>query len=88
VTRTGQLEFSVNLASSAALREAGFAWVLVIQDGDIRVSTEHRYAQRPGYHVLRPQVTTLISDWVPRRGEASPEFARDEDEALARGESD
>ncbi len=69
VTRVGQLEFSVNLESSAALREAGFGWVLVIQDGDIRVSTEHRYTARPGYHLLRPQVMILISDWVTRRGE-------------------
>ena len=64
VTEGGRLVFSVNLESSTVLREAGFGWILVVQEGDVRINTEVRYYERPAYPVLRSDVEVLIRQWT------------------------
>lgn len=64
VTEGGRLVFSVNLESSTVLREAGFGWILVVQEGDVRINTEVRYYERPAYPVLRNDVEVLIRQWT------------------------
>jgi tetratricopeptide (TPR) repeat protein len=64
VTEGGRLVFSVNLESSAALRAAGYGWVLVVQEGDLRVNSDVRYYERPGYPILRSDVEVIIRHWA------------------------
>ena len=64
VTSGGRLDFSVNLESSAALRAAGTAWMLVVQDRDTRVDCDVRYQARPAYPVLRKDVEAIIRRWT------------------------
>lgn len=63
VTEGGELVFTVNLESSSALRAAGYAWILVVQEGDVRVNTDIRYYERPGYPVLKADVDVLLRRW-------------------------
>lgn len=58
------LMFSVHLESSAALRETGRGWLLSVTDGDVHVNTDLRWAEPPGYHVLKPAVVALIRRWA------------------------
>jgi len=63
VTEAGRLAFSLNLESSVALRAAGFAWILVVQEGDLRVNTDVRYTDRPAYPLLRKDAEAIIRWW-------------------------
>ncbi|MCA9516741.1 MAG: tetratricopeptide repeat protein [Myxococcales bacterium] len=71
VSHEGRLAFTVNLETSAALRVAGSACVVTVVEGDVRFATDVRYAEVPGYHVLKPTVLGVIrrhagvSDEVP-----------------------
>ena len=64
VTDGGRLVFTVNLESSVALRSAGLAWVLVAQEGDVRINTEVTYNFRPGYPILRQDAEAVIRRWT------------------------
>jgi tetratricopeptide (TPR) repeat protein len=64
VTLEGALSFSINLESSVALRAAGLAWVLVVQEGDVRVNTGASFRSRPGYPLLRREVEALVRRWT------------------------
>ncbi len=64
VTFHGTLSFSVNLESSVALRAADIAWVLVVQEGDVRVHTAFNYPARPAYPELREHVENLVIRWT------------------------
>jgi len=63
VTDGGKLAFTVNLESSVALRAAGFAWVLVAQEGHARINTELTYDQWPPYPLLRQDARAVIARW-------------------------
>lgn len=64
VTDGGRLEFSVNLEGSLALAAAGWAWTLIVQAGETRISSDIRYRERPAYAVLRGDVEALIQRWL------------------------
>lgn len=70
VTEEGRLLFTVNLETSAALRAAGYAWVLVAQEGDTRINTEIVYYDRPAYPVLRADAEAVIRRWAGESGAA------------------
>ncbi|MFO0745745.1 MAG: hypothetical protein U1F43_08735 [Myxococcota bacterium] len=59
-TLAGKLHFTVNLESSVALRAGGYRAVLAVQAAGGRITTDYRYASRPGYHLLRDDVATVI----------------------------
>jgi|GEM_PF-2046350 len=63
VTEGGRILYSVNLESSVALRAAGSAWILIVQEGDVRINTDIRYDERPSYPVLRIAVEALLRQW-------------------------
>lgn len=65
VTEGGRLVFSVNLESSVALRSGQVGWILVVQEGDVRIGTGLQYRERPAYPLLRREVEPLIRRWTP-----------------------
>ena len=67
VTEGGRLLFSVNLESSRALQAAGWAWTLIVQDADLRIASDVRYHDRPGYPLLRRDVEALIQGVLAAR---------------------
>jgi len=64
VTLGGRIHFTVNLESSRALRAAGARAVLAVQGPGGRIVSEQRYATRPGYQLLRPDVEALVKRLV------------------------
>lgn len=64
VTAGGRILYSVNLEGSVALRAAGWDWILIVQEADVRINTDIRYAERPAYPVLRQDVEALLRQWT------------------------
>jgi len=64
VTEGGRILYSVNLEGSVALRAAGWAWILIVQESDVRINTDIRYVERPSYPVLRNDVEALLGRWT------------------------
>ncbi|TNF29628.1 MAG: tetratricopeptide repeat protein [Deltaproteobacteria bacterium] len=64
------LAFTVTLETSAALREAEGGWVLAISDREVHAHTATRWADPPGYHVLKPAVVQTIKRWAGLGDEA------------------
>lgn len=64
VTEAGAILYTVNLEGSTALRAAGWAWILIVQEGDVRINTDIRYYERPSYPVLRQDVEALLRQWT------------------------
>lgn len=60
VSHERRLVFTVNLETSAALRVAGRACIVTVVEGDVRFATDVRYAEVPGYHLLKPIVAQVI----------------------------
>jgi len=67
VTEAGSILYSANLEGSIALRAAGWAWILIVQEGDVRITTDIRYFERPSYPVLRQDVEALLRQWTRAR---------------------
>jgi len=65
VTQGGRLDYSVNLESSVALRAAGWAWIVIVQEGDLRINTDIRYHERPAYPVLKRDIEALVRQLGP-----------------------
>lgn len=59
-TLDGVLHFTVNLESSLALRTGGYRAVMAVQAAGGRITTDYQYVSRPGYHILREDVATVI----------------------------
>jgi len=72
VTLGGKIHFTVNLESSAVLRAGGHRAILAVQGPGGRITTEHRYTSRPGYHLLRPDVESLVKRLVKVRAIEEP----------------
>lgn len=72
VTLGGALHFTVNLESSAALRAGGYRALLAVQTGGGRITTDYQYASRPGYHLLRGDVATVIRRLVAAQAIEEP----------------
>ncbi|MCC6622082.1 MAG: tetratricopeptide repeat protein [Deltaproteobacteria bacterium] len=72
VTLGGKIHFTVNLESSAVLRLGGHRAILAVQGPGGRITTEFRYASRPGYHLLRPDVEALVKRLVKVRAIEEP----------------
>jgi len=70
-TLVGRLQFTVTLESSVALRSGGYRALLAVQTADGRITTDHAYISRPGYHLLRDDVAAVIRRLVST--EAPPE---------------